>query len=198
MKISVLKSNTFPTTNWSGGTTTEIYIHPAEANYKKCNFDFRLSMAKVTDQESVFTSLSGIRRKLMVLDGHITLSHENHHKKQLRKFDVDTFNGHWKTNCIGSCIDFNLMMTGNTTGNLEGFLIPKNEITERDIPNGIEFAFVYNFSGETNIIIAGKSYCVNEGDLIIIEAPKPKTIQLMAIKKSTLVWGSIFDLIDNN
>lgn len=198
MEISILKPNKFPTTKWSGGTTTEIYLHPKAASYQNRNFNFRLSTATVLDKESLFTPLPGIRRKLMVLDGHITLSHENHSKKQLRKLDVDTFDGSWKTKCIGNCIDFNLMMTGDTKGNLEGIFIKENQVIKHDIPKGIEFAFVYNFSGESNVISADKSYSLKEGELIKIEAPEPETIQLKAIKNSTLVWVSIFNSFDNN
>ena len=134
MKISILKSDTFKTTKWSGGTTTELYIHPEQAAYQNRDFDFRLSKAIVTDQESVFTPLPKTHRKLMVLEGSITLTHENQPSKQLSEFDVDTFDGDRKTSCAGSCTDFNLMMMGNTSGNLEGFQIQKNQAIERDVP----------------------------------------------------------------
>lgn len=191
MEISILKSDTFKTTNWSGGATTELYIHPEHANYQKRDFNFRLSKAMVTDQESVFTSLPEIQRKLMVLEGCITLSHDNQYTKQLAKFDVDTFDGSWNSSCVGSCTDFNLMMMGNTTGNLEGLQMQKNEVTERDIPTGIEFVFAYNYSGKINITIANESHCLNDGDLIVIELPKIETILLTALENSLLVWLSI-------
>ena len=191
MKISILKSDTFKTTKWSGGTTTELYIHPEQAAYQNRDFDFRLSKAIVTDQESVFTPLPKTHRKLMVLEGSITLTHENQPSKQLSEFDVDTFDGDRKTSCAGSCTDFNLMMMGNTSGNLEGFQIQKNQAIERDVPTGLEFVFDYNFGGKTNITVADEAHCIDEGDLMIIERPESRRIRISAFKNSNLVWVNI-------
>ena len=191
MKISILKSDSFETTNWFGGTTTEIYIHPKETSYQERNFDFRLSIAKVIDQETSFTPLPGIRRKLMVLKGEITLRHENYHRKKLGEFDVDTFEGNWKTYCSGNCVDFNLMMSGDTNGNLEGFSILKNEVVHRDISTRLEFVAVFTFIGKTNIDIAGELHPLNAGELMVIERPKTKNIRITALKNSSLVWLNI-------
>ena len=191
MKISILKSDTFKTINWSGGTTTEIYIYPKDANYQKRNFNFRLSKAVVTDKNSIFTPLPEVQRKLMVLEGCITLAHENQHTKQLSNLDVDTFYGGWRTSCKGNCTDFNLMMMGNTSGNLEGFQIQKNQAIERDVPTGLEFVFDYNFGGKTNITVADEAHCIDEGDLMIIERPESRRIRISAFKNSNLVWVNI-------
>ena len=109
---------TYKTTDWSGGKTTEMYIYPKDCSYNERNFDFRISTAKVESETSQFTSLPNVHRKLMVLDGSIIINHEGQHSKKLAKFDLDTFEGNWKTSAIGTCTDFNLMSTNNNEGNI--------------------------------------------------------------------------------
>ena len=37
-KMSVKKAEEFSTSNWSGGTTTQLYIYPEDGNYAERNF----------------------------------------------------------------------------------------------------------------------------------------------------------------
>src|SRR3989338_2528629 len=104
MNITLVTEQDYITSQWSGGSTTQLYISPANASYAECNFDFRISSAKIEVPESTFTVLPNVNRKLMVLEGEITLNHENpvntgpggQYKKTLQKYEVDTFNGDWK------------------------------------------------------------------------------------------------------
>jgi len=109
MGYSIITSHYLQPVSWSGGTTTELFIFPLTSDYHKRNFQFRLSTATVEKDKSDFTRLIGISRKLMVLDGKITLNHKDHYSRQINKFDVDEFEGDWKTSSIGKCTDFNLM-----------------------------------------------------------------------------------------
>ncbi len=99
------------TSDWHGGSTTEIYIYPEGATYQQRNFQFRISTATIEISESTFTSLPGIRRKIMILDGQIQLTHRGNYSKQLNKFDTDSFLGDWETVSLGYATDFNLMLT---------------------------------------------------------------------------------------
>ncbi|UII31433.1 HutD family protein [Fulvivirga ulvae] len=126
MSIKILHRSQFTTTSWAGGTTTELMIYPEGSNYKALNFDFRLSIATVNVEKSVFTSLPGISRTLMVLDGNLELTHEGHHTSKLTKFKSDNFQGDWITTSFGRATDFNLMTTPGTQGTLKGVqLAPK-------------------------------------------------------------------------
>ncbi len=124
-KFELLKS--FKSNKWAGGLTTQLFIYPPTSDYQQLIFSFRISTATVTTEKSDFTILPGVSRKLMVLDGEITLYHENHHTKQLHKFDIDIFEGAWKTSSHGKCTDFNLMTTGKTIGELEAVIIKKSQ-----------------------------------------------------------------------
>jgi len=118
MKTDIYKAEDFKTTKWTGGSTTELYIHPPIANYVVGNFNFRISSATVEIEKSNFTTLPlpEVSRQLMVLSGSIKVSHKNHHEIQLNKNEIDSFDGSWETSAIGTCVDFNLMTKGNTKG----------------------------------------------------------------------------------
>lgn len=96
---------------WSGGTTTQLAIWPKGADYAKRNFIWRVSSAKVEDEESVFTSLPGVSRCLMILDGQLRLVHEGHYDIRLGRFEQDNFDGGWLSRSYGRVTDFNLMTT---------------------------------------------------------------------------------------
>ena len=107
------------TSEWSGGTTTELYLYPPDGNYGERRFKVRLSTAVCRDETSVFTKLPDTRRILMVLDGAVELCHENGRTVKLYPGDQDAFSGGEKTVSHGVCQDFNLMLRENADGNLE-------------------------------------------------------------------------------
>lgn len=106
-----IKHGGYSETAWSGGTTTQLWIWPEDAEYAKRNFTWRVSTARVECEESDFTHLPGVERCLMILDGSVTLSHEGHYEKELRRYDQDNFSGDWHTKSRGRARDFNLMTT---------------------------------------------------------------------------------------
>ena len=179
-KFNLLKK--FESNNWSGGVTTQLFIYPPTANYQQRNFSFRISTATVTTEKSDFTTLYGVSRKLMVLSGETTLNHENHHTKQLKKFDVDEFEGAWKTTSIGKCTDFNLMTIGKTIGELGAVVIEKNQQLIYPIENKWDWVFIYLFSGKLTLLLNNKKIEINQGNLlgineIVIDSLKVKTIE---------------------
>lgn len=193
MKIEIIKSRTFKKNAWSGGTTTQFFIYPYSADYAKLNFDFRLSMATVAVEKSVFTTLPGVSRKLMVLEGEIILIHENRYQKKLCRFDIDEFEGDWKTTSIGKCTDFNLMTKEETTGELIVFDSKQNENLEYLIEKNLEWLFIYVHSGKTKINIDNTMYIIDQGDLLVVTTPSITYIQSIAIKDTTLVVSKIMN-----
>jgi environmental stress-induced protein Ves len=104
---------------WNGGTTTEIAICPKDAVYSGRDFVWRVSSARVASEESEFTSLPGIWRLMMVLEGDMTLEHEHHHSVRLQPFQQDAFAGDWTTRSRGMARDFNVMLSGACSGRME-------------------------------------------------------------------------------
>lgn len=112
MNYKIIQPKDFKTTEWSGGTTTELYIYPEGADFKSRAFEFRLSIATIHIEESDFTPLPDVDRTLLLLEGELELIHEGHHRTTLKPFKQDNFSGSWQTHCIGTGKDFNLMTKG--------------------------------------------------------------------------------------
>ena len=55
----------------------------------------------------------------MVLEGDMTLEHEYHHSVRLRPFQQDAFVGDWMTRSRGVAKDFNMMLSGACTGQMQ-------------------------------------------------------------------------------
>ncbi len=68
---SIIKSKEIALTPWKNGlgVTSELAIRPAGADFKKNDFDWRLSSALVTGN-NVFSHFPGYNRLLFVLSGH--------------------------------------------------------------------------------------------------------------------------------
>ena len=69
MEWKLLTREDYATTNWSGGTTTQLSIAPEGAVYADRDFLWRLSSATVEDGESEFTPLPDYNRWILLLDG---------------------------------------------------------------------------------------------------------------------------------
>jgi len=191
MSFSIIRADKFNTINWSGGTSTQLYIYPENADYKQKNFDFRLSTAKVEVEKSEFTPLIGVSRKIMILDGEIEISHKNHHIKRLQKFDIDEFEGSWETSSVGTCIDFNLMTRGNTKGELNSITLKKDQTVECPITRQNSKLFIYLYSGKISFKTANKNQVLNQGELLIITKFHKNTLQLTGSNDSTMIVSNL-------
>ena len=191
MDLTIITAANFRPRLWSGGTTTELFIFPPSADYKERIFKFRISTSTVETDSSDFTLLKGISRKLMVLDGKITLSHEGHYARQLNKFDVDEFEGDWKTSSIGKCTDFNLMTTGKTSGELTASVIKKGEYVNLKINEKCDWLFIYAYSGKVDIESENKIITINKGDLLVLSNLTTRNLEITGIDDSELVFSKI-------
>lgn len=191
MQSSIINCEQLKTNNWQGGTTTQLFIYPPKADYANKNFNFRLSTATVNVEKSEFTSLPGVRRKLMILEGQTLLSHQNHHSKQLNKFDIDEFEGDWKTSSCGKCTDFNLMCTGKTKAELSALILDKNKMIHYPIHQSWDWFFVYVYSGKINIMLDLKKHTLKSKSLFVIKQFTKAKLNIEAIKKSELIFTKI-------
>ena len=174
----------FFTKQWGGGSTTQLFIFPPEASYKSLNFDFRLSTATVEVETSDFTSLPGVSRTLMVLEGQMRLTHQDHHESNLSKFDVDQFEGDWKTNSKGVCKDFNLMTRNGIKGTVEGLTLNIDKPKEMSANNKL---YLWVFKGQVMVTSNNKMEILNQGDLLEIRNKEESTIGLLGLSNSEIV-----------
>lgn len=177
-EIDIIRKNEQSTSSWSGGITTQLAIYPGTSDYKERNFKWRLSSARVDIEESVFTSLPGIWRHIMIIEGEMELRHEGHHSILLKPFEQDSFSGGWTTQSKGRARDFNLMLGQGSKGKLETVFISKGMNAVLSIePAGADFANAaegfYCTAGSINVTVSnGHTYTLNEGDLMLIYMPE--------------------------
>lgn len=185
--IEIRTKKSFSVLPWSGGTTTELYIHPAKGSYAQRFFDFRLSMATIEVEHSEFTPLPGISRKTLILEGEIQLQHEDQDAFPLQKFEVASYEGGWRTSSDGMCTDFNLMTQGTTKGNLEGRVLENGE--QVVLPRSAH-AFVYVHAGRIAVIAGSNAEVVEQGSLmkansstalIVLKALEPSEVVLVHV-----------------
>jgi len=183
MKYKYIPASEQVSSRWSGGSTTQLYIYPEDADYKIRNFQFRLSSAKVEVEESVFASLPGIQRHLMVLDGELDIAHKGHHRAVLKPFDADFFRGDWETQARGCVTDFNLMLSANTKGQLKAVNLEAQQNYLID-SEGYRFVAIYLWKGRL-----GVEQCelrMAQGDFLIYDLCEGGTVpQVTAIDSDT-------------
>lgn len=173
-EYEIIRKKEQSTSTWSGGTTTQLAIYPKYAEYKERNFLWRLSSARVDIEESTFTSLPGIWRHIMIIDGEMELTHEGHHSTLLKPFEQDSFSGGWTTKSFGKARDFNLMLGQGCKGWLEAIPIDKavnTKITLNTTGTGFMNSVdaFYCAVGEVRVEIGSSEPCtLYEGDLMII------------------------------
>lgn len=155
-----------------------MYIFPAEASYVERNFELRISTAKVEVEESTFTALPGVQRKLMILEGEITVNHDGQYSKHLKPFEVDTFSGDWNSRAIGTCTDFNVMTRSAIQSELYHVEIGANSIYQLKPKTNCNNLFLYPTSGNILIELNGEKHNLPAGNLLVIEDFDNSTIEL--------------------
>jgi uncharacterized protein len=169
--IGVVKKSQYRTSQWSGGTTTELFIYPGDSSYSERSFKWRISSAEVEASESIFTRLPGITRHIMVTDGRIILEHENRYKKALDPFQQDSFMGDWKTISCGKATDFNLMLTVGLTGSLDACFLEEGKqiYINLDKVKGKKVTNIfYALNGSLELEIDKQKFSIEEKDLFHI------------------------------
>ena len=172
MNIELITKDKYIVSNWSGGSTTQLYIFPFDSSLQERNFEFRISSAKVEVEESEFTSFIGYDRSLMVLNGELEIFHENQYSKKLKQFEVDSFSSDWTTTSKGKVTDFNLIVKRGFRGELNYLNLNEDEIIVKEfsnLPNRIGYFVI---SGELKIEINNLEYNVQKGELLMIENRK--------------------------
>ncbi len=198
-QIKIIKKDKLSSSKWSGGTTTQLYIYPENELYENRNFTFRISSAEVNLEESTFTKLPNIKRRIMILDGKLKLIHENHHSVTLEKFQQDTFYGDWDTKSYGKVTDFNLMLNENADGFIEYINLENEKIInpyKNDKYNNTTEVF-YCVKGKINISINNKREQLETGDVAIIKNIYNLEIELNNLDKfnNLIIWINLIQIL---
>lgn len=160
--MRVIRNKEYKVTDWSGGTTTEIYLDPEDGDYGRRQFNYRISTATIETEESVFTTLPGIERVILSLENNMLLFH-GEEEILLSPYEPYRFQGERNTRSRGINRDFNLMMNHGKRGNIEILTIaPKSSLIEE-----IENTLYYFDRGIEAIGIEGEM--LHPGDSILVK-----------------------------
>ena len=201
VSINIMRSHDHQVSEWSGGTTTQLAIHPQGSEYIERNFEWRISTAMVNSEKSTFTSLPGVHRILMILDGQIEITHDGIRRASLNPFEQDEFEGGWTTHSIGMCTDFNLMMVeGLFKGKLEAVSQQCLDLFEHEVGSKAWEAFYLLSAVNVTIGIQDEVFAsdLNKGDFLLISAKNgipPLTIKFShnsAIDSPTAIRTTIY------
>ncbi len=204
MFYEIIRKKDYKTSEWSGGTTTQLLIYPKEAVYSERNFKWRLSSAKVQIEESTFTHLKGIFRIIMIIEGELLLKHEKHHSAVLKKFQQDSFDGEWNTKSYGKVTDFNLMMAEGCKGNLQTIEINEGESKEVLLENLQSESYsqatdvFYCVNGQVEICEnKGKSFKLSDGDSLSVTKTQKESQDMLKFssigeKESQVIRSTIY------
>lgn len=170
MEIKTLRAGEYPVSTWAGGTTTQLYIYPEQADYKRRDFIFRLSSATVDCEESAFTPLPGVDRIIMVLRGALRIRYGGHGEAALRPYEQDAFSGDWDTVSYGRATDFNLMLREGAKGSLEVIALEPGESQSVETPAGCVTA-LYPAEGACALAADGARGMLGTNDLAVANGP---------------------------
>lgn len=201
--VELLREENYKPTFWSGGMATELTTYPINSDYASKNFLWRLGVAKIDIIESTFSSLPNVSRKFMVIEGEITLDHENKYKKLLNPFEQDDFMGDWKTKTYGKASVFNLMTRENYNGELIHLNIcpGKELIFEYKTPLNKDLAAIcfYTVNGGFNSTINNKVFETVKNDLLLITCVNSSyTHEFMLSNNTSEITDTIVSIIYRN
>ena len=183
MIIQHIQQHRYTTTNWSGGTTSELFIHPEGATFSEGDYNLRISIATVEQEKSTFTTLPEVDRTLMVLQGKLRLEHEGHHCIELNEFEQDHFKGDWKTTSYGEVTDFNVMMKNGTESAVQKVDLVAGELLTLAVSYSLQFIYII----QGKLRLNETELCTSES--VVIQAATHT--KLVAETATTLILVSV-------
>ena len=171
-----LTTSNYIVSQWSGGTTTQIAIAPAQALYADRDFLWRISSAVVELEESDFTPLGDYQRYITVLDGGMVLTHDGGASITLTPGDIHEFDGGSQTRSVGRCTDFNLMLRkGKCSGTLRSIRLSagnKQDLTFSDMDSTLIFCH----TGSGSVSAEGETVAIAPSETVVLEKASAVTL----------------------
>jgi len=190
-KIEIITKDKIKTSNWSGGTTNEIYIYPKNSNYKSLDFSWRISSATVKLEHSTFTNLPKIYRYITTLEGSMDLCHNKGPLIHLDPFEVHGFSGEVNTESFGKVTDFNLMLGPGCDGVMDTLKLtddsPLNlKLNSRKNKYSCHNYIFFSPNSDLSFTIDGNNISLPKNDTLIIEDCEEDSLSSIEITSSQL------------
>jgi environmental stress-induced protein Ves len=159
MKSQVIARAHFRKQSWKNGkgTTEEMFIQPAYADFSKLDFEWRLSSARV-EADCDFSVFRGFNRLLTIIEGPaLKLSHRltdgGEVTHLLRQGECHEFSGDFETHCEldgAPVVDVGLMVRADRylSSAQWGFVLPHQNISLTALPQKHVWILIYLLEGE--------------------------------------------------
>ncbi len=179
--------------DWAGGCTIQLAIHPADASLAERNFAWRLSSATV-NQSGAFSQFLGFGRWLGIRQGNgMTLDVDLHRIDLREKTHMVWFSGDAKT-CAqlrdGPVTDINLILADGWHGGMQAL-----ELTETSqqlaVPNVADELLLYVDSGSLQLTLGDQRLSLETGEVLRGNAQELAELQASAnlgCASAVLVW----------
>jgi environmental stress-induced protein Ves len=167
--------------SWANGTSTELFVYPADGNFQTRDFTFRISTATVEAEETTFSDFSGLTRILLPLKGKLKLVHEGRYTKELNPFEQDQFDGAWNTKSKGKVKDFNVIFNKETSARVIHHHLTSVETKLLQTVESWHFIFVNDGIFEVNGVR------VSTSDLIEFESSDEQPVEIKCIESGNLL-----------
>lgn len=164
--IRLIKQSENLVHGWSGGKTAEIFLFPEGSDYRKKDFQLRVSAAFTNVEGSPYSDFTGYTRHISPVTGVMDIRHEGHHSVVLQPYDVDVFDGGWTTTSRGIYSDFNLLHTADWNGLMKSF--SKGQTIECT-PCGYTGVFA---TCPIEIRVGNDSFSLQDGDFLLVQLQK--------------------------
>ncbi|HOC81670.1 MAG: HutD [Synergistetes bacterium ADurb.Bin155] len=160
-------------TSWPGGTTSQLFILPGDADLGKRDFTFRVSTASVDVERSTFTPFEGFDRIIMTIDNDLALSHDGGEEVTLKKFEPHLFDGGAETRSRGKVRDFNCIMDRKTCrGEITAMTLARGSVLYPRKGNygaGLELEIIYCAAGRLTFRYGETEERLDQGDVLAID-----------------------------
>lgn len=161
----------FITTNWSGGTTSQIFIDPADSSVADKSFNYRISSATCDLDQSDFTPYSDFERYITPLNGNLKLIN-NGNEIKINPFEIYFFDGSDNVTSIGKVRDYNLIVRKGHKGlmyskKLEDSSYELKAKSNKVIVFNYQAELFYEINGEKSVFDKFSALELTEGEKIV-------------------------------
>lgn len=154
--------------DWTGGSTLQLQIHPADATLAERNFAWRLSSATV-NQGGAFSQFQGFGRWLGVRRGAgLSLEIDNHRLDVREKSHMLWFSGDAKTSAElldGPVVDINLILAAGWQGGMQALEFTCEKYRLQVSPIAEEF-LLYVDAGSLLLTLAHQQLRLETGEVL--------------------------------
>lgn len=189
MDLRIVRSSEMQEQKWGFGTTKQIYISPITCDFGSQEFDYRLSIAQIDDENAKFSILNDVNRIFFSLMP-ISLS-VNGEEKSLKEYESLTFSGEDEVVSHQKGEHFNVMIRNkNFEAAVQHLRLKPGEFITEKIQDHI-FYYVYN--GSCIVKDFSVSEVLHKGDLITINPKISNTrLKILSEKEIELIRVDLF------